>query len=195
MVSLVLDRSLSPYRTKPCNGEYKQKKYLLYSKSLLLFPCIFCLFIEYLVVPVTGITAYIPTDEIMIDCGGSSSIVQSHDGRSWIGDGGIRFGPIEQQNNKNKLSVALNASQPLPSSVEKVPYSTARLSYSEFTYSFPLSAGQKFIRLYFFPNSYPGFDDFSNKTFFSVKAGPFTLLKNFSALLHAGDELTFVKEF
>ncbi|XWS30896.1 hypothetical protein CRYUN_Cryun23aG0030600 [Craigia yunnanensis] len=88
----------------------------------------------------------------------------------------------------------LKASQQL-SSVDKVPYYTARLSYSEFTYSIPLTVGKKFIRLHFSPTSYPGFDDPSNKAFFSVKAGPFTLLRNFSALLHARREDILVKEY
>ncbi|OMP05238.1 hypothetical protein CCACVL1_01987 [Corchorus capsularis] len=57
----------------------------------------------------------------------------------------------------------------------------------------PLTAGPKFIRLHFHLTSYPGFD--LSKAFFSVKAGPFTLLTNFSALLHAQGKPTLVKEF
>lgn len=46
-----------------------------------------------------------------------------------------------------------------------------------------MTSGQKFIRFYFYPASYPNFD--SSKAYFSVKAGPFTLLRNFSAALTA----------
>ncbi|KAI8016832.1 Receptor-like protein kinase FERONIA [Camellia lanceoleosa] len=55
--------------------------------------------------------------------------------------------------------------------------------------------GQKFIRLHFYPALYPGFE--RSKAFFTVKAGAYTLLSNFSASLTA-DELglkSFAKEF
>ncbi|XVF20596.1 hypothetical protein REPUB_Repub12eG0014100 [Reevesia pubescens] len=162
----------------------------------LLLPWVFFFFIQYLVVPVTGdsqVTPYNPIENITIDCG-SSTDAQSLALRPWTGDGNGKFSPVEQQNNNNKSSVLLKARQ-LPPSVDKIPYSTARLSYSEFTYSIPLTTGQKFIRLHFYPTSYPGFDDPLNKAFFSVKAGPFTFLRNFSALLHAGREVPFFKEF
>ncbi len=61
----------------------------------------------------------------------------------------------------------------------QLPYTTARLSLSPFTYIFHVTAGQKFIRLYFYPSSYPNFD--RSKALFSVKARPFTLLTNFNA--------------
>ena len=58
-----------------------------------------------------------------------------------------------------------------------------------------MTSGQKFIHFYFYPASDPNFD--SSKAYFSVKAGPFTLLRNFSAALTA-DALhleSFSKEF
>jgi hypothetical protein len=48
---------------------------------------------------------------------------------------------------------------------------------------FPVTVGQKFIRLYFYPASYPNFD--GSKALFSVKAGSFTLLSNFNTSLTA----------
>jgi hypothetical protein len=48
---------------------------------------------------------------------------------------------------------------------------------------FRVTAGQKFIRLYFYSASYPNFD--RSKALFSVKAGRFTLLSNFNASLTA----------
>ncbi|OMO50582.1 hypothetical protein COLO4_37994 [Corchorus olitorius] len=74
-----------------------------------------------------------------------------------------------------------------------ITYITSRVSYSEFTYMIPLTAGPKFIRLHFDLTSHPGFD--LSKAYFSVNAGPFTLLTNFSALLHAQGQPTLVKEF
>ncbi|XWS30900.1 hypothetical protein CRYUN_Cryun23aG0031000 [Craigia yunnanensis] len=173
----------------------KRSTLCLQNLLFLLLPCLF-LFSEYLAVPVTGdsqLTPYNPIEKITIDCG-TSTDAQSFDSRLWTGDGNGKFSPLEQNINNNKSSMLLTASQQLPS-VDKVPYYTARLSYSEFTYSIPLTAGQKFIRLHFYPTSYPGFDDPSNKAFFSVKTGPFTLLRNFSALLHASGDAILVKEF
>ncbi|RVW31420.1 Receptor-like protein kinase FERONIA [Vitis vinifera] len=94
---------------------------------------------------------------------------------------------------KGKLSTTSQADKPSSSSVL---YSTARLSRYEFTYSFPLTAGQKFIRLHFYPSSYGEFD--GSKAFFSVKTGGgYTLLSNFSAALAAEDlqKETIVREF
>ncbi|KAH1129347.1 hypothetical protein J1N35_000725 [Gossypium stocksii] len=160
------------------------------------FLCLFFFFSQYLVVPVTAdfnVTSYYPTDDITIDCG-SSTNAHSLDERSWVGDGNGKFSPIEPENNKNKSSAAKAVSPP-PSSVGNVPYSTARLSYSQFTYSIPLTSGPKFIRLHFYPTSYLSFDDPSKKAFFFVQAGPFTLLRNFNASLHAVPKVPLIKEF
>ncbi|GMI69066.1 FERONIA [Hibiscus trionum] len=167
----------------------KTTTFYLQNLFFLLLPCLF-FFIQYLAAPVNP---YDPKENITIDCG-SSAKGQSLDPRPWIGDGNGNFSLIEQSDNKNK-SLAIKAATQLPSSVDHIPYSTARLSYSEFTYSIPVTAGPKFIRFYFYPTSYPGFEDPSVKAFFSVKAGPFILLLNFSALLHARGELTVVKEY
>ncbi|KAI6670411.1 hypothetical protein NL676_005296 [Syzygium grande] len=79
----------------------------------------------------------------------------------------------------------------------KVPYSTARLSRSEFAYTFHLTAGPKFVRLHFFPSDYLNFR--RADSFFSVEAAGFTLLRNFSASLLADNTtprvLSFSKEF
>ncbi|KAL3517533.1 hypothetical protein ACH5RR_020122 [Cinchona calisaya] len=68
-------------------------------------------------------------------------------------------------------------------SVDPVPYKTSRISSTEFHYSFEVNPGQKFIRLHFYPASYRGFEN--SIDFFTVKAGPFTLLQDFSASLTA----------
>jgi hypothetical protein len=72
----------------------------------------------------------------------------------------------------------------------QIPYTFARLSFSAFTYIIPVTAGQKCIRLYFNPASYPKFDTFIAR--FSAKAGVFTLLSNFSPSLKAD---TLLREY
>ena len=130
-----------------------------------------------------AVPPYIPTENITIDCG-SFSDTFAPDGRPWSGENNSKFPVIHSQ------------SQPplfLRASTGHVPYITSHHSYSQFTYMIPLTSGQKFIRFHFRLHSYPGFD--LSKAFFSVKSGPFTLLRNFSALLHALGKETLVKEF
>ncbi|KAI6670400.1 hypothetical protein NL676_005285 [Syzygium grande] len=110
--------------------------------------------LEALTVSVTGnnVGAYLPTDEIAVDCGSSSN--------------------------------------------STVPYSAARLSRSEFAYTFHVTtAGPKFVRLHFFPSDYLNFR--RTDSLFSVKAAGFTLLLNFSASLLADYTRypSFSKEF
>lgn len=134
---------------------------------------------EHLAVNVAGSSPppYIPVENITIDCG-SPNDNMALDGRFWGRD-----------NTSNKFSEA-----PQPPHSNQVPFITARISKSEFFYVFNLTPGPKFVRLYFYSTSYPNFDP--SKAFFSVIKGEFTLLKNFSAALHAqGREETLIKEF
>ncbi|KAG2715489.1 hypothetical protein I3760_03G080800 [Carya illinoinensis] len=111
---------------------------------------------------------YTPADNLFLDCGSSSS--QTFDGRFWKEDS--QFSP--------KSSLHSIATEQSPS-VPLIPYMTARIFYSVSTYSFSLSPGPKFLRLYFYPATYPGHD--KTKSYFSVMANGFTLLNNFSAFL------------
>ncbi|KAM4132125.1 hypothetical protein ACJW30_01G226600 [Castanea mollissima] len=119
---------------------------------------------------------YSPTINITLNCGFSGN-TSARDNRIWLGDINSDFGPFELQNNSSVISTAAKKQN----QVDPIPYYTARLSYSEFTYMFSVTPGQLFIRLYFFPSSYQDFD--RSKAFFSVKAGSYTLLSNFSAAL------------
>ncbi|KAE8661361.1 putative Malectin/receptor protein kinase family protein [Hibiscus syriacus] len=121
---------------------------------------------------------YTPIENIALDCGSSTSAnYAAPDGRRWTGDKASPFAVIDESGSK---SVSASVRTP-NSSFHRVPYMTARISKSEFTYMFPVSAGQKFIRLYFDPARYHGFD--TSIYFFSVKVGPYTLLDNFTASL------------
>ncbi|XP_057491323.1 receptor-like protein kinase FERONIA isoform X2 [Actinidia eriantha] len=147
----------------------------------------FCL--HHLIIPVTG-AIYYPLDNIAVNCGFSGNSTAA-DGRQWIGDNGSKY--ITSHGSKGKLINSIAVDRLL--SPDPVPYKTARISRSQFTYTFQVSPGIKFIRLHFYPTSYRGFK--RSKAFFTVKAGPYTLLSDFSAAL-TSDALglpSFAKEF
>ncbi|KAI5662945.1 hypothetical protein M9H77_22274 [Catharanthus roseus] len=114
----------------------------------------------------------VPTDKIFLNCGGPPNSADT-DGRQWTTDIGSRFASPG-----GKSSTTSTAAVQKPS-VPQVPYMTARIFQSEFTYSFPVAPGRKFVRLYFYPASYNGLD--ASSAIFNVTSGPYTLMKNFSA--------------
>ncbi|KAF8010097.1 hypothetical protein BT93_J0914 [Corymbia citriodora subsp. variegata] len=146
-----------------------------------------------LTVSVTGnnVGAYLPTDDIAINCGSSTS--STVDKRNWIGDADDRsnYSPIE----KTHSSVIARANSSSPTFPGPVPYYTARLSHSEFAYTFHITAGPIFVRLHFFPSDYLNFR--RADSFFSVEAAGCTLLRNFSASLFSDytGSASFYKEF
>ncbi|KAA8530450.1 hypothetical protein F0562_005159 [Nyssa sinensis] len=127
-----------------------------------------------------------PTDYFLLNCGSPSNTTSS-DGRNWDGDVHSKFSP----SNMADISSASTAAKQDPS----VPYLTARIFNSQFTYTFPVSAGQKCARLYFYPATYFGLD--KTKSFFSVTAGDYTLLSKFSAFLTVANpkQASLIKEF
>ncbi|KAL7221449.1 hypothetical protein ACSBR1_023414 [Camellia fascicularis] len=132
---------------------------------------------------------YYPVDDIAVNCGSFGNSI-ALDGREWTGDTGSQSTFSWHPNGKSVTSQVLQSL-----SVDPIPYLTVRISHSRFAYTFQVSPGQKFIRLHFYPALYPGFE--RSKAFFTVKAGAYTLLSNFSASLTA-DELGlkyFAKEF
>ncbi|KAH1156362.1 hypothetical protein GLYMA_18G271000v4 [Glycine max] len=118
---------------------------------------------------------YSPDELLSINCGSSSNF-STRDGRNWTVD--INFLTVESRIN----SVAAPALTP---TTLMGPYTYARLSHSQFTYSFPVTAGPKFLRLFFYSTSYQNFD--RTNAYFSVKFGPYTytLLQDFNASLNA----------
>ncbi|KAJ9184198.1 hypothetical protein P3X46_007963 [Hevea brasiliensis] len=138
---------------------------------------------------ISGNSPSLLIDNITLDCG-SASEGHARDGRIWTADANSTFLLLDPTN-ASKISSAVKS----PMNVDAVPYITARLSRSEFTYVFPMTFGTKFIRLYFYPSSYPDFS--SSIPFFSVKANRYTLLSNFSSAPNAQDAGLdgFVKEF
>ncbi|KAK9924911.1 hypothetical protein M0R45_033252 [Rubus argutus] len=153
------------------------------------------LFLHILILLVAGQSPpiYSPVDNITLACGYSGPSTNS-DSRTWRGDINLKLSPIEEAGRGNNTSQSREVS-PGTSSASQVPYTTARLSYSQFTYKIPLSSpGQKFIRLHFNPATYtPDFD--RSNSLFSVKAGGFTLLSDFNATVTAYVSPPQIREF
>ncbi|XP_022158504.1 receptor-like protein kinase FERONIA [Momordica charantia] len=149
------------------------------SSSAILFTvvCQLLLFLSFFVAGQSP-PPYKPIDDIVLDCGSSGNSTVQGDPRTWVGDIDSKF--FSSNLHKNGASVTAQADGPSSSSV---PYLTARLSRSEFTYAFPVSPGQKFVRLYFYSAPYPNFD--RSRAVFSVTAGLYTLLRDFNVSVNA----------
>ncbi|XP_073142209.1 putative receptor-like protein kinase At5g39000 isoform X2 [Henckelia pumila] len=133
------------------------------------------------------------TGDISINCGSSENFAAA-DGREWNGDEQGKFSSSVQMNGPSTSSSI--ASRQIVYA-DQAQYKTARISQSRFSYAFRLSPGHKFIRLHFNPVPYRGFE--GSEDLFTVEAGPYTLVRNFSASLTAGalgvKGEPFVKEF
>ncbi|KAG6498036.1 receptor-like protein kinase FERONIA [Zingiber officinale] len=126
---------------------------------------------------------------ILLSCGASQP-GSDLDGRDWTPDSDFNFSlPLSGH--------SVKATQQA-SSVPRVPYLTARVFTSPFSYNFPLAVGGRvFLRLYFYSSNYDNDNYTSGDAFFSVTAGPYTLLHNFSASLVANNlnDDFFTREF
>ncbi|KAK4280308.1 hypothetical protein QN277_011947 [Acacia crassicarpa] len=142
-------------------------------------PISFLLFFFFHLLFTIPVTSSGSVDHFAVDCGNSGNN-QAYDQRNWIGDiGSTLFSLIDPANNTQHIKAEASKSN-----VPLIPYGTARLSRSEFSYSFPVNDSQKFVRLFFYQSSYGDF--LHSDSLFSVKAGNHTLLKDFNASLYAG---------
>lgn len=130
---------------------------------------------------------YIPAEKIFLNCGGAPKSVDA-DGRTWTSDINSMFAAPS-------TGTTTSAPATQDPSVPEIPYMSARVFRSAFTYKFPVVAGRKFVRLHFYPSSYANLT--ASTAVFSVSALNFTLLKNFS-VSQTADALNFayiVKEY
>ncbi|KAK2396060.1 receptor protein kinase FERONIA [Trifolium repens] len=125
--------------------------------------------------------SYVPSENIVLNCGSNTSEYVQYDGRFWNGDIDSQYLPSNADMIKKSLIATVSSTN--LQSIPQVPYTTARIFRSQFTYSFNVNSGPKFIRLHFYPADYLNFD--ISKAFLSVTAGNFTLVHNFSVSLNA----------
>lgn len=151
-------------------------------------PIILCLFTIF---AATSYSLAYLTGDISVNCGSTGTSV-AIDGREWHGD---MDAEIDTSLQTKGVSSSASVMSQLIAPANPVPYKTARISRSTFSYAFQVDPGLKLIRLHFNPTRYKGFK--LSKDLFTVESGAFVLLGNFSASLTA-DALgvsTFVKEF
>ncbi|RLM66009.1 receptor-like protein kinase FERONIA [Panicum miliaceum] len=103
--------------------------------------------------------------QIRVNCGASASATDA-DGRTWDRDAPSVGG------------VAAGASYEDPSLPSAVPYATARVFGSSYTYSFPVRPGRMFLRLFFYPAAYGARG--AGGALFGVTAGGVALLRDFN---------------
>ncbi|XP_047045344.1 receptor-like protein kinase FERONIA [Lolium rigidum] len=111
------------------------------------------------------------TGQILLNCG-SSNKNDDDSGRTWDVDTASKFAPSV----KGVAATALYQDPSLPS---KVPFMTARVFTSNYTYSFPVSSGQMFLRLYFYPIAYGNYA--VSDAYFSITTRNLVLLNEFNA--------------
>ncbi|RHN44461.1 putative protein kinase RLK-Pelle-CrRLK1L-1 family [Medicago truncatula] len=138
-------------------------KITLLSLYLLLFPLV--------------ANSYNPDYNLAINCGFSTNTT-ALDSRIWVGDNidnSNLFTFIEPKTTNPSLKSSPNSLSNID-----IPLTTARISLSNFTYSFSsITNTPVFISLHFYPTSYQNFDP--SNALFSVKVNNnLTLLKNFS---------------
>ncbi|XP_060195449.1 putative receptor-like protein kinase At5g39000, partial [Lycium barbarum] len=140
------------------------------------------LFLHLITTTISATSPYNATVYFLLNCGALSATTDEIDNRRWDTDNHY---PKFLPRNSSTISTTSRPSEQDPS-VNRVPYITgARIIKSPFTYTFPVSPGTKFLRLYFYPADYPGYN--KSKSFFSVTANHLTLLSNFSAFLTVSD--------
>ncbi|XP_049936160.1 receptor-like protein kinase FERONIA [Nymphaea colorata] len=142
---------------------------------------------------VSHTTAYSfkPRDFVLVNCGSPTDATDA-DKRLWINDSSAQFFS-SVPSSSFPAEAAETLTNLLPT---EVPHKTARIFTSASTTTFTgLSEGRHFLRLYFYPSFYHGLDP--KNAFFSVEAGPYTLLRNFSPTIAAAslNQFYIIQEF
>ncbi|XP_074287396.1 receptor-like protein kinase FERONIA [Silene latifolia] len=123
---------------------------------------------------------------LLINCGlpVSTQSKSISDGRVWQSDDDPDFAP----------SYLNTVSTSFSENADDLPYKVGRVFWSDITYTFTLTPGPKFIRLYFFPNV--SFNNTLPHQFLtSLVANSFTLLDKFNPFLNSQGKPFIILEF
>ncbi|KAI5065592.1 hypothetical protein GOP47_0020287 [Adiantum capillus-veneris] len=118
---------------------------------------------------------FIPKDNHLIACGSSDVSVEDSDGRKWDGD---ETPPASHYLAGNPASVVASTSVQNPNLPGTVPFLNARIFTSPAEYSFPVTPGRHWLRLYFYPFAFEKYDP--NLAIVTVSIDSYTLIKNMS---------------
>ncbi|XP_045793497.1 receptor-like protein kinase FERONIA [Trifolium pratense] len=147
----------------------------------------------WLLVPLVA-NSYNPIYNLAVTCG-SSTNTTALDNRIWIGDDDIHnsnlFTFIEPKTTNPSLKLPPNSLSNI-----QIPFTMARVSLSNFTYSISsITTSPVFLRLHFHPTTYQAFEP-SNAIFSVVVNNNLTLLENFNpSLWIRNDEDRITKEY
>jgi hypothetical protein len=141
--------------------------------------------------------SYSPDYNLAINCGSLTGSTAPADTRLWVGDDIVNSNLFTFTEPKT-TNPSLNLNPKTLSNIQ-TPYTAARISLSNFTYSFPINItnySPVFIHLHFYPTSYQNFQ-LSNAIFSVQVNNNLTLLINFnlSLWLHNDDQQTITKEY
>ncbi|CAH1421171.1 unnamed protein product [Lactuca virosa] len=140
----------------------------------------------------TAAQPYKPTDYFLLNCGGATATTD----RKWDPMNVLNSCPPPPPPSHLPQTTAT-----LPSRKSRTPLHES--SKTSFTYTFPVTNGPKFLRLYFYPATYSHHN--ADQSFFSVSSNGYSLLSNFIAfqtssylrtrITHSNKVPHFVKEF
>lgn len=138
-------------------------------------------------IPVSSKDSASESKSYILACGASGEGTDT-DGRKWE--------PDTKYVNSSGNTITASAETQDPSLPSTIPYMTARIFTSAFTYKFSVPKKSRlWVRLHFYPSTYSSLQ--ANASYFAVTANKLQLLKNFSASITA-QALTMVyiiKEF
>lgn len=136
--------------------------------------------------------SYTPKDNYLIACGISTDSATDSDGRKWVGDMSPSALPFLAG---TPTSVAASTSVQNPYLPSTVPFLGARIFSSPVSYSFPVTPGRHWLRLYFYPFPYENYD--LDLAIVTVKVDNYALITNMSITreMHALNYDYIMKEF
>lgn len=119
--------------------------------------------------------SFILKDKYLIACGSSAVNIVDSDGRQWVGD---ESPSATSYLAENPASVAASTTVQNPNLPGSVPFLNARIFTAPAEYSFPVTPGRHWLRLYFYPFAFKNYDP--KLAIVTIMVDSYTLIKNMS---------------